>query len=210
MKQLIFVLLLFPIVLKAQEPKTGDLSPIVDKFGTSNLAKDWKYKTGDNPEWAKPDFDDSSWEMFTNTNLFNKEIREKAKKTNIIWYRKWIFIDSTTTQKLVINLFQSGASEIYLDGKLIHFVGKVSNSNDSLLCINQSPVPLFFPMKIGQEQVLAVRFAVKKSKLPLIQRSTGFLTIRVQKEDFAKELLFVARDTLFDSNGILVLGNREG
>jgi signal transduction histidine kinase len=174
------------------------------------LSDDWKYKAGDNPEWANSDFDDSSWEMFNDANLYNKEIQKKVKKANIIWYRVRIFIDSTTTQKLVINLFQWGASEIYLDGELIHSLGKVSSNTDSLICINQSPFPLSFPMKIGKEQVLAVRFAVNKSKLPVLHRSIGFLTIRVQTEDYANKHLFVATASLFNKDGILDLGNREG
>ena len=187
MKQLIFVLLFIPIILKAQEPKPGNLSATLEK-GLTNLANNWKYKVGDNPEWANPDFNDSSWQTFTDVNLYNNEIQKKVKKTNIIWFRKRISIDSTTTQKLVANIFQSGASEIYLDGELIHSLGKVSSNPDSIVRYNPASVPLSFPMKINKEQMLAVRFADTKKKLPLFQENAGFLRIRVQKEDYANEL----------------------
>jgi two-component system, NtrC family, sensor kinase len=187
MKHLIFTLLFIPIILVAQEPKPGNLSAMLGK-GPTNLAKEWKYKVGDNPEWANPDFDDSSWQMFTDVNLYNKEIQKKVKKTNIIWFRKRVFIDSITTQKLVANIFQSGASEIYLDGELIHSLGKVSSHPDSIVRFNPAYIPLSFPIKINKEQVLAVRFADAKKKFPLFQENTGFLRIRVQKEEFVKEL----------------------
>ncbi len=206
MKQLILVLLLIPISLMAQEPKPGNLSPVLAKGGYANLAKEWKYKAGDKPEWANPDFDDTSWQTFIDDNLYNEEIQEKAKKTGIIWYRKKISIDSTTTQKLVIAIYQSGASEIYLDGELIHSLGKVSGNLDSLVRINQAPVQLTFPMKINKEQVLAIRFADPKSRLPLFQEQNNFLQVFVRTVEFANEYEFAASDTLFNDIGFLHLG----
>jgi nitrogen-specific signal transduction histidine kinase len=61
-------------------------------------------------------FDDSSWQSFSDPNLYNKAIQKKVKKTNIIWYRKRISIDSTITQNLVAYVSQSGASEIISTG----------------------------------------------------------------------------------------------
>jgi hypothetical protein len=144
MKQLIFILLLIPTILKAQETKPENLSKALERSGFATLATDWKYKAGDNPEWANPNFDDSSWEMFNNNNLYNQDIQKKTKKTNIVWYRKRIIRNSTTTQKLVLNVFQSGASEIYLDGELIHSLGKVSTNPDSVVRYNPVNCPARF------------------------------------------------------------------
>ncbi len=210
MKHLIFILLFIPIILMAQGPKPGNLSSSLEKSGVTPLGKDWKYKVGDNPEWAKPDFDDSSWKTFSNANLFNKEVQKKVKNTNVIWYRKRISIDSTTTQKLVANIVQSGASEIYLDGQLIHSLGKVSNNPDSIVRYNPASIPLAFPMKINKEQVLAIRFSDTKKKFSLFQENTGILTIRIQKEYSPNDPLFVASDSLFDKYGIIDLGSRQG
>jgi signal transduction histidine kinase len=208
MKQLIFLLFLIPVLLTAQEPVPSNLSKWLKK-GVFNLSDDWKYKAGDNPEWANPDFDDSSWETFTDANLYNKKIRKKAKQTNIIWFRKRIIIDSTTTQKLVLNVFQSGASEIYLDGELIHSLGKVSSNPDSVVRYNPVNVPLAFPMEINKEQVLAVRFSDSKKKFSLFPEVSG-LNILVQEDISAKDYLFVANDSLFSDYGIIDLGFRNG
>jgi two-component system, NtrC family, sensor kinase len=185
MKQLIFLLLFIPVILKAQEPKIANLSATLAKGGVTTLAKDWKYKVGDNPEWANPDFDDSSWQSFSDHNLYNKAIQKKTKNTNIIWYRKRISIDSTITQELVAYLSQTGASEIYLDGELIHSLGKVSSNRDSIIPYNAVNVPLAFPMEKDKALVLAVRFADIKKENLLFQENTGILTIRLQKEVFA-------------------------
>ena len=210
MKYLIFVLLFIPIILKAQETKPVNLSPSLEKYGGNTLANDWKYKAGDNPEWAKPDFDDSSWQTFTDVNLYNKKIQKKVKKTTIIWYRKRVSIDSTTTQKLVTYISQSGASEIYLDGELIHSLGKVSNNPDSIVRYNPASKPLSFPMKINKEQVLAVRFADTNKKISFLKENNGLLKIEIQKEESSNEKIFVASDLLFDEYGIVRLHRRGG
>ena len=209
MKHLIFILLFIPVILKAQEQRSVNLSAMLER-GPTILANDWKYQFGDHPEWANQNLDDSSWPTSSDANLYNKEIQKRVIQATIIWFRKRIRIDSTITQKLVAYISQSGASEIYLDGELIHSLGKVSSNPDSLVRYNPATVPLSFPMKIGKEQVLAVRFADTKKKYSLFQENTGLLTVRIQKESSANDPLFVARDSLYDSNGILDLGNRNG
>ena len=209
MKQLIFIVLLIPIILKAQETTPDNLSKSLKKYGVFALYHDWKYKAGDNPEWANPDFDDSSWQSFNNTNLYDEEIQKKAKKTNIVWYRKRIIINSTTTQKLVLNVYQSGASEIYLDGVLIHSLGKVCTNPDSVVRHNPINLPLSFPMEINKEQVLAVRFADSKKKFSLFPEVSG-LNILVQEDVSANHYLFIANDSLINESGIIELGFRNG
>jgi signal transduction histidine kinase len=209
-KLLIFFLLIIPIALNAEEIKPVNLSPTLERGIVTNLANNWKYKVGDHPEWANPDFDASSWKTFSDPNLYNKEVQKRINETNIIWFRKSLIIDSITTQNIVAYITQNGASEIYLDGKLIYSLGKVSSNPDSIVCVNQSSTPFAFPMKTGKEQVLAVRFAITKKKLPKFSGNAGFCSISVQREDFANEPLLIARSSLFDSNGILNLAFRNG
>ncbi len=48
----------------------------LSKFANGWIALDsgWKFKAGDNPDWGKPGFDDSSWQSI---NLF-KDLNECA------------------------------------------------------------------------------------------------------------------------------------
>jgi hypothetical protein len=54
-----------PVVKTPQKDKVAPVDPVVHvKLGDSaaELAGPWKFHTGDDAAWARPDFDDSSWE----------------------------------------------------------------------------------------------------------------------------------------------------
>ena len=90
------------------------------------LDSGWKFKAGDNLDWANPDFDASSWRsinLFTDLN----NVRDILPKNGIVWFRIQLKTDRTLlNRQLVMRIYQSGASEVYLEGKLIHRLGIVS------------------------------------------------------------------------------------
>ena len=59
------------------------------------LDKGWKWHAGDNPDFAKADFDDSAWENIDPTkDIFN--LPQVSKNGDIFWLRlPLIFLDST-------------------------------------------------------------------------------------------------------------------
>src|SRR5690349_338000 len=68
------------------------------------LDKDWKFHSGDNAEWARPEFDDKDW---TNINpvLAIHEL-PNVRKAGIGWIRLRLNVDSALQNKtvaLVIN-----------------------------------------------------------------------------------------------------------
>ena len=76
------------------------------------LNKGWKYQTGDNPDWAKTDFDDSAWTPIDPTKdiaalpeIFNAQIK---------WLRLDFEVKNKLPNPLGIAINQAGASEIYL------------------------------------------------------------------------------------------------
>jgi serine phosphatase RsbU (regulator of sigma subunit) len=82
----------------------------------------WKYKSGDNTNWAQSDIDDSSWESIYPT--LSETDFPKDRWQGIGWFRLHIAIDSTMIGKpLGLSLQQAGTSQIYLDGKLIYKFG---------------------------------------------------------------------------------------
>ena len=88
----------------------------------------WKYQKGDDMRWADSAFDDSSWK-FVPPELNFDSIPVNTFET-IGWFRLHLIIDTTLLDKALALLFtQSGASEIYLDGKLIHSFGKIDRKN---------------------------------------------------------------------------------
>jgi hypothetical protein len=87
----------------------------------------WKYHPGDNEEWASPEFDDSEWETM-NSN-FSPNNLPKSGWNGIGWFRLHMVVDSLLWNRpLALNLPQWGASEIYLDGRLVAQFGKVGSS----------------------------------------------------------------------------------
>jgi serine phosphatase RsbU (regulator of sigma subunit) len=86
----------------------------------------WKYHPGDNKEWAKLDFDDSSWE-FVYPELRPNEL-PKSGWQGVGWFRLHIVVDSTLINKLLgLSIMQAGAAQLYLDGTLTYTFGEHSN-----------------------------------------------------------------------------------
>src|SRR6185295_15418961 len=79
-----------------------------------------KYKEGDDSTWAKPNFDDSNWDTT------KADDPDKAFQ-GILWIRFHLQVDSDLVNvPLALRIVQSGASEIFIDGKKVKAYGKVS------------------------------------------------------------------------------------
>ena len=83
-----------------------------------------KFHIGDNMEWAKPDFDDSSWQTLSMTEVWDNQGIENNQ--NFGWYRAHIVIPkalleaSDQKESVVLDLPKADdAGEVYLNGKLI-------------------------------------------------------------------------------------------
>ncbi|GAA4466791.1 hypothetical protein GCM10023189_49440 [Nibrella saemangeumensis] len=127
------------------------------------LDKGWKWQAGDNTDWAKPEFDDSAWEAIDPTrDIF--DLPQLDKQTGrISWFRLRFQVrpDSALHQQLVMQIQQSGASEIYLNGRLIHRIGKLSANPSEIKAFTPHDMPISFPVSWGKQQVLAVRYALQ-------------------------------------------------
>ncbi len=83
----------------------------------------WKYKTGDNSQWAKVEFNDSAWTSINKRSLVNSE-------NGIAWYRIHFNIsgEQDETDPLTLLLVGSAkAYEVFWDGNLIYQNGLVSS-----------------------------------------------------------------------------------
>ena len=122
---------------------------------------------GDDPKWAKMEYDDSRWKTIDPTQDF-KNIPE-LWESRTVWFRLKFTIDSSFTEKtLACIVAQTGASEIFLNGKIIGSFGKIAGQNGRVLAFTpRNGTALGLPLHQAGAQVLAVRFAVQK-KLPYI------------------------------------------
>ena len=97
-------------------------------FGLVLKNKGWRYKDGDNLEWANPRYDDSDWEKISTTELNLSDSLLQNWSGNI-WVRLKFKVDSSLIGKPISFYFRGlGASEIYLDGVKIFEFGKIGTN----------------------------------------------------------------------------------
>jgi signal transduction histidine kinase len=134
------------------------------------LDKDWKFLSGDNPAYANPEYDDRAWETINPTlDIYDLP---QIPKSGIVWFRLPLLIDTSLDKQLALIIQQSGASEIYLDGQLIHRFGVLSSNPANIEAYDPLWKPVSLPIKKNTIQVLAVRF----TRQPDIRYTTMFTT----------------------------------
>jgi len=126
---------------------------------SQDIDRFWKYHRGDDIKWADPAFDDKKWQLL-DPRLKVKDLKPGLFE-NIGWFRIHLDVDTAILNTTVaLMLAQDGASEIYLDGKLIHRFGKVHPKNPDK---EERYNPLFLPFDIRFEDsarhVLAIRYS---------------------------------------------------
>ena len=151
MKKALLFLLLFPVCVFAQQrevfridslPKTGIL-----------LNQGWKWHAGDNPEWAKPEFDDTRWEDIDPS----KDIVQlpNISTDQPLWLR--IKLNPRAAKNYALSISQSGAAEIYLNGRLIQEIGQIDPSNQHSKAYNPLDDHLILRLD-SLDNTLAVRY----------------------------------------------------
>ncbi len=123
------------------------------------LYGNWRYHPGDEPAWASPTFDDSTWKVVS-TMLPQNELR-KNRWEGIGWFRLHLSVPDERLHNMPLALhvtYQVGASEIYLDGELIYKFGNVGTRR-----VEEKPYWARDPQVISfsgkTEHVIAVRYS---------------------------------------------------
>ncbi|QMU31607.1 GHKL domain-containing protein [Adhaeribacter radiodurans] len=124
------------------------------------LDKGWKYHPGDNPDWAKLEYDDSKWKSI-NPTLDIHDLFPQIPRSGIGWFRLHLLVDSTLNNQLAMMIYQSGASEIYLNGKLIHRFGVISSNPEQVKAYKPTGKSVSFPVTKARRQILAIRYALQ-------------------------------------------------
>ncbi|MCL6261489.1 hypothetical protein M3O96_20485 [Aquiflexum sp. TKW24L] len=125
----------------------------------------WRYQPGDNPEWANPDFDDTSWYSLNPIGLKAYQMPDSLW-SGYGWWRISFTADPKTIEAIERLYFYSwGAAEIYLDGELVASYGSFSqdSQNEKTYSPNYDGDR---PFKIKPQDVhtLAVRFSNHQAK----------------------------------------------
>ncbi|QHW00237.1 sensor histidine kinase [Spirosoma endbachense] len=123
------------------------------------LTEGWKWHKGDHQVWAKPDFDDSRWEMIDPTKDMGDLPQLRPGVTG--WFRIRFEVDSSLlNMPLAFQVYQSIASEIYLNGNLLQKYGVVGPTGQEAVGYqpHYEPEGIIFQKT---QQVLAVRFSLQ-------------------------------------------------
>lgn len=160
MKNLIlFFFLLFLFFLQAQQTSGQQAIRITrdSLIKSIPVTGNWKFHSGDNIAWANPAFNDSAWTDTKSSFDLEKGADKKIGFKGQGWFRKQFFSDSTMSETpLAIEIEQDGATEIYVDGKLIKRYG-VFRKNGEAYYENPKYELAVLLLKPGAH-VLAVRY----------------------------------------------------
>jgi hypothetical protein len=149
------------------------------------LAEGWRFKAGDDPSWSNPALDDSGWGMIFDTSLIryqniagsrDKQINPRAASEGtsqfiysqdwdgVAWFRLRFDVDPSLAGKIfLLDIGQSGASEIYLNGVRLARFGVIGGKDkEQAFDAVGSPVVLSFAR--GGEHVLAIRYSCRAAR----------------------------------------------
>lgn len=124
------------------------------------LAPNWLFAPGDNPAWASPGYDDSSWKTVSaEQNLYDYGIRD----IRYGWYRMHVHLPPGTRNLTVSTRAVYGKYEVFANGVRIGGLGAMADEG-----VNEQSALRVFPVPdnlIGEGGglVLAVRFAFNPS-----------------------------------------------
>ncbi len=135
-----------------------DDDDLVNEHRSIFLPDLWKFQAGDDYDWAAPEFDDSSWEMVST--LLGPNQLPLIDWNGIGWFRLKLDVDeSLVGVPLAMDIaVQNGASEIYINGKLMYTYGVVSaDSSEEIAYQDRIPRSLVFNQ--SGIHVISVRFS---------------------------------------------------
>ncbi len=172
MKTIICILLSLVTITNSFSQNSNDSVFHLDSISLQGIVLDkgWKFQAGDELKWAQPEFNDGSWETIDPTSDIHTI---PQLQNNMAWLRLRFSVDTNLLQyQLALIIQQSVASEIYLNGKLIHRFGQISSEAAKIEPFDPLWQPVSFPLTIAPMHVLAIRMAIK----PGIRYTTLFET----------------------------------
>jgi signal transduction histidine kinase len=142
----------------------ADPFPHRDDWRWYELATHWRFHAGDDVRWADPEFEDASWAgLDSRGTLLLPSTQAQIRWDGIGWFRLRLRVPPTLlAHSLALVWTQRGASEIYVDGRLIRSLGSVGTSAADEECLRIDPGgPEIIPVHFGDrtDHVIAVRYS---------------------------------------------------
>ena len=164
-----YFLLLMSLGLLASAPRAAAQTPDtavvrINRLPAAGLllAKGWRYHLGDDPIWARPDFDASAWDTLDLHRL--PRAMPRATQAGVCWLRRrFRLVDSLRQRTLVLQVYRLGTADVYLNGRLLTDSAHRARTRGAF----RAPGLLEVPANGPAEQVLAVRL-VPRPPSPLL------------------------------------------
>ncbi|MCK5126251.1 MAG: hypothetical protein KAR42_08335 [candidate division Zixibacteria bacterium] len=181
----IFILLVTGIVTASTEHQLVCSASLLCPHGkdtTMTLTDGWKFQSGDNSQWADPNFDDTEWDT-TSVFLTENASESSISLTGTGWFRKHLEVDSNYLNiPMALLALQVGATEIYVDGKLIARYGEFIENDDDIISIHAShSKPEIFEFSESSPHVIAIRHSAGRASHFLKNDKANGFTISIGK-----------------------------
>ncbi len=122
----------------------------------------WKYKVTSDTGLEKIAYDDSGWDTIRTT--LNNRRGAPVFLNDIAWFRAKVIVDSSFVNvPMCFNIEHKGASQIYLDGKLLMEWGVISKGDDYEDLNPENKYTPFTFSKAG-EHIIAIRYYNKHAE----------------------------------------------
>lgn len=143
--------------------------------GFIQVSGECRYHVGDNPNWANPGYDDSNWKI--GDTRFVADDWLSGEWEGIGWFRFRFDIDESLRNKtILLHYVQAGASELYLNGRLIKKFGKVGKYIELEEALWDQEYPTEFKFDDSRYQVLSIRYSnYSARKIKDYGYGTGFI-----------------------------------
>lgn len=138
---------------------------VIDSLNTS-LGRHislWKIRAGNQPGPENPGFDDTQWDSILLDRKFDKSLYRYFEQDGYVWLRS-SFRKSNTPLPVFLEVYQLGASEIYINGRLVKTYGSMENGQ--MEGYNPSKRPFMVMLDSLPVQKVAVKIALKKGSVP--------------------------------------------
>ena len=171
----------------------GSLTNKPDGLALHRQPLRWRFHPGDNRAWADTNLDDRQWAIAPSEFYLNKPI---PGWRGLGWFRLRLIVDNTLVGKpLALRFWHMGASEIYLDGRLISKFGTIGHSKrqESPFLPFHQPVP--FLLGDTKPHLIAVRYSDLNKFAPL--RPSGFAIWIGGRDQISRSILSFVRQDRF-------------
>jgi serine phosphatase RsbU (regulator of sigma subunit) len=142
----------------SQEPAPAELSaqPLLTSRETVEFSLPWRFQPGDDPAWAAPGYDDTSWGVLSPSAPERRDAPDELAH-GVVWFRRHLRVaPGLLGASLALRAASPGRVTLYVDGVDLGSFEPPRASPEKGAAVQRGPT--FFTLASGREHLLAVRY----------------------------------------------------